>query len=65
MRNLLQSDYASIGAKLDEIGAPCPTATGCRPPDQHRHVGYQVHNGRFSQMTALHDAGELRRQLTA
>ncbi|MEU4518945.1 ester cyclase [Amycolatopsis sp. NPDC024027] len=62
-------DGDRLAARLTNTGTPAQEWLGVAPTGTSFEITeyaiYQVHNGRFIHMTALHDAGELRRQLTA
>ncbi|MEV6643821.1 ester cyclase [Amycolatopsis sp. NPDC051371] len=61
-------DGDRLAARLVNTGTPAKEWLGVAPTGASfeivEYAIYQVHNGRFVHMTALHDAGELRRQLT-
>jgi predicted ester cyclase len=61
-------DGDRLAARLVNTGTPAKEWLGVTPTGASfeivEYAIYQVHNGRFVHMTALHDAGELRRQLT-
>lgn len=60
-------DGDRLAARLVNTGTPVKEWLGVAPTGASfeiaEHAIYQVRNGRFVHMTALHDAGELRRQL--
>ena len=62
-------DGDRLAARLVNTGTPVREWLGVAPTGASFEIAeyaiYQVHNGRFVHMTALHDAGELRRQLTS
>jgi len=62
-------DGDRLAARLVNTGTPVREWLGVAPTGASFEITeyaiYQVHNGRFVHMTALHDAGELRRQLTS
>ncbi|MEU9270862.1 ester cyclase [Streptomyces sp. NPDC048251] len=62
-------DDDRLAARLVNTGTPVKTWLGVAPTGASfeivEYAIYQVRNGRFVHMTALHDAGELHRQLTA
>jgi predicted ester cyclase len=62
-------DGDRLAARLTNTGTPAREWLGVAPTGASFEITeyaiYQIRNGRFSHMTALHDAGELRRQLTA
>jgi predicted ester cyclase len=62
-------DGDRLAARLVNTGTPAKEWLGVTPTGKSfeivEYAIYQVHNGRFVHMTALHDAGELRRRLTA
>lgn len=62
-------DGDRLAARLVNTGTPAKEWLGVAPTGKSfeivEYAIYQIHNGRFVHMTALHDAGELRRQLTA
>jgi predicted ester cyclase len=62
-------DGDRLAARLVNTGTPAKEWLGVAPTGKSfeivEYAIYQVHNGRFVHMTALHDAGELLRQLTA
>jgi predicted ester cyclase len=62
-------DGDRLAARLTNTGTPAREWLGVAPTGASFEITeyaiYQVRNGRFIHMTALHDAGELRRQLTA
>ncbi|MFC5098158.1 ester cyclase [Amycolatopsis plumensis] len=64
----LLSDGDRLAARLVNTGTPVKEWLGVAPTGASfkivEYAIYQVRNGRFVHMTALHDAGELRRQLT-
>ncbi|WP_372660611.1 ester cyclase [Amycolatopsis kentuckyensis] len=68
LRELL-FDGDRLAARLVNTGTPVREWLGVAPTGASFEITeyaiYQVHNGRFVHMTALHDAGELHRQLTA
>ncbi|MEU9438049.1 ester cyclase [Streptomyces sp. NPDC048252] len=61
-------DGDRLAARLVNTGTPVKTWLGVAPTGASfeivEYAIYQVRNGRFAHMTALHDAGELHRQLT-
>jgi predicted ester cyclase len=61
-------DGDRLAARLVNTGTPVKEWLGVAPTGASFEITeyaiYQVHNGRFVHMTALHDAGELLRQLT-
>ncbi|MFJ1763113.1 ester cyclase [Amycolatopsis sp. NPDC088138] len=62
-------DGDRLAARLVNTGTPAKDWLGVAPTGASFEIVefaiYQVHNGRFVHMTALHDAGELLRQLTS
>lgn len=60
-------DGDRLAARLVNTGTPVRDWLGAAPTGASFEITeyaiYRVHNGRFVHMTALHDAGELRRQL--
>ncbi|MFJ8996112.1 ester cyclase [Streptomyces sp. NPDC102279] len=68
LRELL-FDGDRLAARLVNTGTPAKTWLGVTPTgaasfEITEYAIYQVRGGRFVHMTALHDAGELLRQLT-
>ncbi|MFJ6541870.1 ester cyclase [Streptomyces sp. NPDC091385] len=67
LRELL-FDGDRLAARLVNTGTPVKEWLGVAPTGASfeitEYAVYQVRDGRFVHMTALHDAGELRRQLT-
>jgi predicted ester cyclase len=67
LRELL-FDGDRLAARLTNTGTPAREWLGVAPTGRSFEITeyaiYQVRDGRFVHMTALHDAGELRRQLT-
>ena len=67
LRELL-FDGDRLGARLVNTGTPAKEWLGVAPTGASfeivEYAIYQVRDGRFVHMTALHDAGELLRQLT-
>lgn len=67
LRELL-FDGDRLAARLTNTGTPVKEWLGVAPTGASfeitEYAVYQVRDGRFVHMTALHDAGELRRQLT-
>ncbi|MFJ8782304.1 ester cyclase [Streptomyces sp. NPDC102476] len=61
-------DGDRLAARLVNRGTPVKKWLGVAPTGASfeivEYAIYQVHDGRFVHMTALHDAGELLRQLT-
>ena len=61
-------DGDRLAARLVNTGTPVKPWLGVAPTGASFEITeyaiYQVRDGRFVHMTALHDAGELRRQLT-
>lgn len=61
-------DGDRLAARLVNTGTPVREWLGVAPAGASFEIDeyaiYQVRDGRFVHMTALHDAGELRRQLT-
>lgn len=61
-------DGDRLAARLVNTGTPVKEWLGVTPTGASFEITeyaiYQVHDGRFTHMAALHDAGELRRQLT-
>lgn len=61
-------DGDRLAARLVNTGTPVKEWLGVAPSGASFEITeyaiYQVRDGRFVHMTALHDAGELRRQLT-
>jgi len=61
-------DGDRLAARLVNTGTPVKEWLGVTPTGASFEITeyaiYQVRNGRFVHMTALHDAAELRRQLT-
>ncbi|HUQ59168.1 ester cyclase [Lentzea sp.] len=61
-------DGDRLAARLVNTGTPVKEWLGVTPTGASFEITeyaiYQVRDGRFVHMTALHDAGELRRQLT-
>ncbi|WP_394618730.1 ester cyclase [Lentzea sp. JNUCC 0626] len=61
-------DGDRLAARLVNTGTPMKEWLGVEPTGASfaitEYAIYQVRDGRFVHMTALHDAGELRRQLT-
>ena len=61
-------DGDRLAARLVNTGTPVKEWLGVAPDGASFEIDeyalYQVRDGRFVHMTALHDAGELRRQLT-
>ncbi|MFE9888442.1 ester cyclase [Streptomyces scopuliridis] len=61
-------DGDRVAARLVNTGTPAKEWLGVTPTGASFEIAeyaiYQVRNGRFVHMTALHDAGELLRQLT-
>ncbi len=62
-------DGDRLGAQLVNTGTPAKTFVGVEPTGKSFEVTeyavYQVIDGRFKHMAAIHDAEEVRRQLTA
>lgn len=62
-------DGDRLAARLVNTGTPAKEWLGVAPTGASFEITeyaiYQVRDGRFGHMTALHDAGELRRQLTS
>ncbi|WP_439657197.1 ester cyclase [Lentzea sp. HUAS TT2] len=62
-------DGDRLAARLVNTGTPVKEWLGVAPTGASFEIAefavYQVRDGRFIHMTALHDAAELRRQLTA
>ena len=62
-------DGDRLAARLVNTGTPAREWLGVAPTGASFEITeyaiYRVHNGRFVHMAALHDAGELRRQLAA
>jgi predicted ester cyclase len=62
-------DGDRLAARLVNTGTPVKEWLGVAPSGASfeivEYAIYQVHDGRFVHMTALHDAGELLRQLTS
>lgn len=62
-------DGDRLGAQLVNTGTPVETFLGVAPTGASFEVTefavYEVRDGRFIHMAAIHDAGEVRRQLTA
>ncbi|WNV87027.1 ester cyclase [Umezawaea sp. Da 62-37] len=62
-------DGDRLAARLINTGTPVEEWLGVAPTGNSfeivEHAIYQVSGGRFAHMTALHDGGELLRQLTA
>ncbi|WP_326948335.1 ester cyclase [Amycolatopsis sp. NBC_01307] len=62
-------DGDRLAARLVNTGTPAQEWLGVAPTGASFEITeyaiYQVRDGRFVHMTALHDAGELRRQLTS
>ncbi|GGP71163.1 ester cyclase [Saccharothrix coeruleofusca] len=62
-------DGDRLAARLVNTGTPVKRWLGVAPTGASFEITeyaiYQVRDGRFVHMTALHDAGELRRQLSA
>ncbi|MFG1642202.1 ester cyclase [Amycolatopsis sp. NPDC049252] len=62
-------DGDRLAARLVNTGTPAKEWLGVAPTGASFEIAefavYEVHNGRFVHMTALHDARELLRQLTA
>ena len=62
-------DGDRLAARLVNTGTPAKEWLGVAPTGASfeivEYAIYQVRDGRFVHMTALHDAGELSRQLTA
>jgi predicted ester cyclase len=60
-------DGDRLAARLVNTGTPVKEWLGVEPTGASfkitEYAIYQVRNGRFVHMTALHDAGEMRRQL--
>ncbi|WP_330175374.1 ester cyclase [Streptomyces sp. NBC_01498] len=61
-------DGDRLAARLVNTGTPAKEWLGVAPTGASFEITeyaiYQVRDGRFAHMTALHDAGELHRQLT-
>ncbi|GAB2870066.1 ester cyclase [Streptomyces mayteni] len=62
-------DRGGIAVRVINTGTPVKEWLGVPPSGASfeivEYVIYQVRDGRFAQMTNLHDSAELRRQLTA
>lgn len=62
-------DGDRLAARLVNTGTPVREWLGVPPTGASFEIAeyavYQVRDGRFVHMTALHDAGEMRRQLTS
>ncbi len=62
-------DGDRLGARLVNTGTPAKTFVGVEPTGKSFEVTeyavYQVINGRFAHMAAIHDAEEVQRQLAA
>ncbi len=62
-------DGDRVGAQLINTGTPAKTFVGVRPTGKAfkvvEYAIYQIIDGRFKHMAAIHDAEEVKRQLGA